>query len=72
MPAGGALAVGREAFAERVTERIAGHPRIRVVREQVHAVPPAGLTVVATGPLTSAELASDIARFGGGGAALLL
>jgi methylenetetrahydrofolate--tRNA-(uracil-5-)-methyltransferase len=65
VPAGGALAVGREAFAERVTERIAGHARIRLVREPLRTVPPTGLTVVATGPLTLPELAADIAALAG-------
>ncbi len=65
VPAGGALAVDREAFSQRVTERIARHPRIRLVRQQVTRVPEVGLTIVATGPLTSSALADDLARLAG-------
>jgi len=65
VPAGGALAVGREAFSRRVTERIVGHPRIQVVRQEVARVPAAGLTIVASGPLTSAALADDLVRLAG-------
>jgi len=61
VPAGAALAVGREAFAEAVTQAVAGQPRVRLIREQVERVPPEGIVVVATGPLTSDPLAEDIA-----------
>jgi len=64
VPAGGALAVGREAFAQVVTERILSHPRITLQREEVCQLP-AGPTIVATGPLTSEALSQDIARFTG-------
>ncbi len=64
VPAGGALAVGREAFAQAVTERIAGHRRIQVRREELLTLPE-GPAVVATGPLTSDALADDIAAFAG-------
>jgi len=64
VPAGGALAVDRDRFAQLVTERVANHPRIAVVREEVHQVPD-GPAVVATGPLTSPALAEDIARLTG-------
>jgi methylenetetrahydrofolate--tRNA-(uracil-5-)-methyltransferase len=56
-PAGGALAVDREGFARMVTERIAGHPLIRLERGEVDA--PADVwenVIIATGPLTSAAL----------------
>ncbi len=65
VPAGGALAVGREAFARLVTRRIEEHPRIQVRREEVRAVPREGILVVATGPLTSKALAEDIAALAG-------
>jgi methylenetetrahydrofolate--tRNA-(uracil-5-)-methyltransferase len=61
VPAGGALAVDREVFAQTVTERIESHPLIDVVREEVTAIP-AGITVIASGPLTSEALAAEIAR----------
>ncbi|MGC9359750.1 MAG: methylenetetrahydrofolate--tRNA-(uracil(54)-C(5))-methyltransferase (FADH(2)-oxidizing) TrmFO, partial [Anaerolineae bacterium] len=62
VPAGSALAVGRQAFAEAVTAAIEGEPRIRLVREHVASVPREGVTVIATGPLTSNPLADDIAE----------
>jgi len=64
VPAGGALAVGREAFARLVTERVAGHPRITVVRQEVRTIPE-GVVVIATGPLTSDALADEIAALTG-------
>jgi methylenetetrahydrofolate--tRNA-(uracil-5-)-methyltransferase len=64
VPAGGALAVGREAFSRLVTERVAGHPRISVVRQEVRTFPD-GVVVIATGPLTSDALADEIAALAG-------
>ncbi len=55
VPAGGALAVDRERFAEAVTEAIEGHPRIRVERREMEALP-RGPAIIATGPLTSEPL----------------
>ncbi|MGH7408582.1 MAG: methylenetetrahydrofolate--tRNA-(uracil(54)-C(5))-methyltransferase (FADH(2)-oxidizing) TrmFO [Candidatus Methylomirabilales bacterium] len=60
VPAGTALAVDREAFAAEVTARLAGHPRITIVREEVKALPPDRPCIVATGPLTSDALAEDL------------
>jgi methylenetetrahydrofolate--tRNA-(uracil-5-)-methyltransferase len=57
VPAGKALAVDREAFAAEVTERLSRHPRIRIVREEVKAIPEERPVVIATGPLTSDRLA---------------
>jgi methylenetetrahydrofolate--tRNA-(uracil-5-)-methyltransferase len=65
VPAGGALAVGREAFAMAVTARIESHPRISLHREEVRAIPVDGICVIATGPLTSSSLAADIAALAG-------
>jgi methylenetetrahydrofolate--tRNA-(uracil-5-)-methyltransferase len=63
VPAGHALAVDRVAFAARVTEAISREPRITVRRAEVTAVDEAGdVTIIATGPLTSEKLASEIAR----------
>ncbi len=64
VPAGGALAVDREGFAQAVTTRVVAHPHIRLVRQEMEAIP-AGPTIVATGPLTSPSLAADIARLVG-------
>ncbi len=66
VPAGGALAVDRDVFAQAVTDALRQHPRIQIVREEVAAVPP-GPVIIATGPLTSDALAADIARLTGHG-----
>ena len=58
--AGGALAVDRELFSSYVTERIRSHPLIEIVTGEVTRVPREGTVVVATGPLTTDELAADI------------
>jgi methylenetetrahydrofolate--tRNA-(uracil-5-)-methyltransferase len=59
VPAGGALAVDREAFSAEVTRRINEHPLIEVKREEVDRIP-TGICVIATGPLTSDALANEI------------
>lgn len=59
VPAGGALAVDREAFAELVTSRINQHPHITVHHEELTAIPE-GVVVLASGPLTSEALAKAI------------
>lgn len=61
VPAGRALAVDRVAFAAALTAAIAGTPGIRLERAHAAMIPPAP-SIVATGPLTSAELAADLAR----------
>ena len=61
LPAGGALAVDRELFAHKVTERIESHPNIEIVREEVKEIPNS-LTIVASGPLTSPTLSQAIAE----------
>lgn len=62
VPAGGALAVDRDGFSDAVSQAIHDHPLITVVREEITGLPPKdwGLTVIATGPLTSPELAKSI------------
>jgi methylenetetrahydrofolate--tRNA-(uracil-5-)-methyltransferase len=65
LPAGGALAVGREAFSQAVTERIEAHPRITLRREGMTAIPEDQAVIVATGPLTSPQLAREIAALSG-------
>jgi methylenetetrahydrofolate--tRNA-(uracil-5-)-methyltransferase len=65
VPAGGALAVDRLAFAQLVTQRIADHPRIHLRREEVKTIPQGVPTIVATGPLTSDSLAAEIAALTG-------
>ena len=66
VPAGRALAVGRERFSQLVTERILSHPRITLRRDEVTELPRDGIAVVATGPLTSPALTSSIAELAGG------
>lgn len=60
LPAGGALAVDRELFAQKVTGRIENHPNIEIVREEAKEIPE-GLTIIASGPLTSPALSTSIA-----------
>jgi len=64
VPAGHALAVDRAAFATKVTEAISHEPRITVKREEVKQIEESGkdITVIATGPLTSDALASEVGR----------
>jgi len=64
VPAGSALAVDREAFAQKVTDAIEGHPRIELVRREVADIPDTP-TVVASGPLTSQALSDALARLSG-------
>lgn len=59
IPAGGALAVDRELFAKRVTSRIENHPNITIIREEIKEIP-CGPTIIASGPLTSRDLANAI------------
>ena len=67
VPAGDALAVDRERFSRFVTERLEAHPHVRVVREEVTALPDGPTpAIVATGPLTGDALAEAIARLCGG------
>lgn len=65
VPAGGALAVDRHPFSEYITEKLRNHPNITVHDEEVTSIPEEGIVVVATGPLTSEEMAQDIQKFNG-------
>jgi methylenetetrahydrofolate--tRNA-(uracil-5-)-methyltransferase len=60
VPAGSALAVDRDIFSAEVESALAALPTLEIVRERVDALPPNGLTIVATGPLTAADLATSI------------
>ncbi len=65
VPAGAALAVDRERFAETITAALTGHPLITISREEVTAIPPSTErepVIIATGPLTSEALSRDLAR----------
>ena len=65
IPAGGALAVDREPFAQSVTDRLRAHPLVTVSEEEITALPDHGPTIIATGPLTSGALAQAIATEAG-------
>ncbi|HWW77240.1 MAG TPA: methylenetetrahydrofolate--tRNA-(uracil(54)-C(5))-methyltransferase (FADH(2)-oxidizing) TrmFO [Pyrinomonadaceae bacterium] len=62
VPAGAALAVDRQRFAELITERVESHPNITLVREEATAVDESAVNVIAAGPLCSDALAAEIAR----------
>ncbi|MBX9688783.1 MAG: methylenetetrahydrofolate--tRNA-(uracil(54)-C(5))-methyltransferase (FADH(2)-oxidizing) TrmFO, partial [Candidatus Obscuribacterales bacterium] len=62
VPAGGALAVDRDAFAAAVTEAISNEPLIKLRRQELKYIPENTVTICATGPLTSPELAESIKR----------
>ncbi len=62
VPAGGALAVDREKFSRYITDRIEGNGKIEVIREEVTQIPE-GVTVIATGPLTSEKFAETLKEF---------
>ena len=61
VPAGGALAVDRGGFSQRVTARVRAHPRITVLNERVGGIP-SGPVIVASGPLTEGALAESISQ----------
>jgi methylenetetrahydrofolate--tRNA-(uracil-5-)-methyltransferase len=68
VPAGAALAVDRDRFADLVTRAVSDHPLITVIRAEVDAIPESSESdpvIVATGPLTSDRLSTDIARIVG-------
>lgn len=64
VPAGGALAVDRDAFSQAVTAKLTAHPLVTIVREEIAGLPPQEWdnVVVATGPLTSPALADAILK----------
>lgn len=62
VPAGQALAVDRELFAREVTAVVSGNPFISLRREEVREVPTGGIVIVASGPLTSDELAASLQK----------
>ncbi len=65
VPAGGALAVDRDRFASRVTEKIKSHPNIEIVNELVEDIDTDEFTIVASGPLTHGKLSDAIASLTG-------
>jgi len=65
VPGGQALTVDRVGFAAEVTRRIENEPLITLRREELTRIPEDGITIVASGPLTSGDLAEEIARLTG-------
>lgn len=65
LPAGGALAVDRDEFANSITNKLKSHPNIKISYEEVTSLPNEGKWIVATGPLTSSKLANSIVDFTG-------
>ena len=65
VPAGSALAVDRGLFARRITGMVEELPQVRLHRQEIPRIPEDPVTIVATGPLTSDALATDIAAFVG-------
>ena len=63
VPAGSALAVDRDLFAQRITQALESHPNIKIIHEHVSHIPSDAVTIVATGPLTSDALAEHIKEF---------
>ena len=64
LPAGAALAVDREAFARRVTQKIENHPNIEIIRAEMTEIPQTP-AIIASGPLTSESLSKSIAKLSG-------
>ena len=62
LPAGGALAIDREGFSQKVTEKICAEKNIEVIREEITEIPD-GVVIMASGPLTSEPLANSIKEF---------
>src|SRR6266516_4094222 len=65
VPAGAALAVDRQKFAELITEQIEKHPDIELVREEVKDIDADEITIIATGPLSSDALTAEIMKLTG-------
>lgn len=64
VPAGGALAVDRKGFSNCVTERLRNHEKVEILEEEVAEIPD-GITVIATGPLTTDALSREIRKLAG-------
>lgn len=65
VPAGGALAVDRELFSQRLTEKIEATPLIKLHRKEVSEIDENAINIIATGPLTSEDLSKNIAKLTG-------
>lgn len=65
VPAGGALAVDREAFSKYITDTLKKHPRVQIMNQEVTEIPEAELLIIASGPLTSPALSQKIGKLTG-------
>jgi methylenetetrahydrofolate--tRNA-(uracil-5-)-methyltransferase len=65
VPAGGSLAVDREVFSKQITQILESLENVVVIREEVSSIPQEGITIVATGPLTSEALSKEIQKVTG-------
>jgi len=62
IPAGSALAVDREQFAQKITQALTEHPNVRILREEIQGIPEDAVCIIATGPLTSPKLSEAITQ----------
>jgi methylenetetrahydrofolate--tRNA-(uracil-5-)-methyltransferase len=65
VPAGDSLAVDREVFSKQITQNLENVKNVEVIREEVSSIPQNGITIIATGPLTSESLTGEIQRVTG-------
>ena len=65
VPAGGALAVDRNLFARRVTKILSEHPLVEIIRQEAAEIPEDDVVILATGPLTSDDLAKAVRQYTG-------
>ncbi|MCR5175893.1 MAG: methylenetetrahydrofolate--tRNA-(uracil(54)-C(5))-methyltransferase (FADH(2)-oxidizing) TrmFO [Anaerovibrio sp.] len=67
VPAGGALAVDRTGFSRYITDKVTGHPMIKVIHKELEDIPfeDDAVTIIATGPLTDGKMAESIGRLMG-------
>ncbi len=68
VPAGASLAVDRALFSDEITKRLESHPLVTIRREEVTQIPKSDLCIIATGPLTSPDLATQLKALAGGDA----
>lgn len=65
VPAGNALAIDRVLFSEKIESLILNNPKINLIRKKIDKIPQNEPVIIASGPLTSKELAEDIMKFTG-------
>jgi methylenetetrahydrofolate--tRNA-(uracil-5-)-methyltransferase len=65
VPAGDSLAVDREVFSKQITQTLENLENVKVIRKEVSLIPPGGITIIATGPLTSEVLSQEIQKVTG-------